>query len=81
MDRHGRKLRIGFAGSRVLKSQTGAPFCGCESDKPMLEVSVIRDGLFTEMKNTELLVGDAVLVEHGNKIPVDGLCIEWDNRC
>jgi hypothetical protein len=84
MDRHSGKLRDrcdGFTGSRLLKSQTGARICGCESDKLMLEVSVIRDGLFIEMKNTESFISNAVLIEPGNEITVDGLCIEWDNRC
>jgi Ca2+-transporting ATPase len=54
-------------------------FAAVNRIKSIFDVGVIRNGLVTQLKNTNLVVGDVVLLEQGNKIPADGLCIECDN--
>jgi Ca2+-transporting ATPase len=54
-------------------------FAAVNRIKSIFNVGVIRNGLVTQLKNTDLSVGDVVLLEQGNKIPADGLCIECDD--
>lgn len=39
-------------------------------------VTTVRNGVFTEMHQDEVLVGDVVILTHGMDIPADGYLIE-----
>jgi Ca2+-transporting ATPase len=53
-------------------------FAAVNRIKAVFDVTVIRQNFISQLKNTELVVGDIVLLEQGNKIPADGLCVESD---
>jgi Cation transport ATPase len=40
------------------------------------DVSVIRGGQVVQLSVFDLLVGDIMLVETGENLPVDGICIK-----
>jgi magnesium-transporting ATPase (P-type) len=56
-------------------------FAAVNRIKSIFDVGVIRNGLVTQRKNIDLVVGDVVLLEAGNKVPADGVCVESDDLC
>ncbi|EAX91991.1 calcium-translocating P-type ATPase, PMCA-type family protein [Trichomonas vaginalis G3] len=42
-------------------------------------VHVIRDGFMNEIKSSEVLVGDIIILSPGDKIPADGIIIDSDS--
>lgn len=53
-------------------------FAAVNRIKSVYDVAVVRGGAVSRMKNTDLVVGDVVLLEQGDRIPADGLCLESD---
>ena len=51
-------------------------FAAVNRIKSIFKVAVVRNGRISMIKNLDLVVGDVVLLEQGNKIPADGLCLE-----
>lgn len=53
-------------------------FAAVNRIKSIFDVTVIRDGTVSKVKNAQIVVGDVVLLEPGDKIPADGLVIKSD---
>lgn len=54
-------------------------FASVNRIKSIFQVPVIRAGKIFKVKNTELVVGDLVLMEQGDIVPADGLIVESQN--
>jgi Ca2+-transporting ATPase len=54
-------------------------FAAVNRIKAIFRVTVVRNGVIFQIQNTDLVVGDIVLLDQGNKIPADGICVESDN--
>ena len=54
-------------------------FASVNRIKSIFQVPVVRSSKIFKIKNTDLVVGDVVLLEQGDVIPADGLIIESQN--
>ncbi|OHT10921.1 calcium-translocating P-type ATPase, PMCA-type family protein [Tritrichomonas foetus] len=51
-------------------------FAAVNRIKSIYNVAVVRNGRISQIKNIDIVVGDVILLEQGNRIPADSLCIE-----
>lgn len=76
--------RVESEGSAVLTGagndyQKDKQFKKLNAQKDKLEVKVIRDGEQTLVENTEVVVGDLLLLDTGDKIVADGVLAKGFN--
>ena len=69
-------LRRSLQAGAVNDYQKDLQFKKLNAVKDSVEVKVMRNGEETLIANTEVLVGDVVLLDTGDKVPADGLVLE-----
>ena len=62
-------IKIGFY------YQKQKQFRDMEAKSEKRKISVFRNGVLSEIPDTEIMVGDVLDIHQGNQIPCDGLCI------
>lgn len=60
----------------VMEGRSARAFAELNKIKEGIEIKVVRDGVVQYVPQQELVAGDIVFVETGNKVPADGRLIE-----